>query len=62
MTDSDHSMSFRRVTRRLALGGLFVAAGGWALEPDALARATAATDVMPPPASGGGVARLECHI
>ncbi|WAX96884.1 hypothetical protein N7E70_008575 [Aminobacter sp. NyZ550] len=47
MTDSDHSMSFRRVTRRLALGGLFVVSGGWTFGGNAQARATAATDAVP---------------
>ncbi len=49
MTDSDHSMSFRRVTRRLALVGLFVATGGWTFGGNTLARATAASDVAPDP-------------
>lgn len=56
MTDSDHSMSFRRVTRRLALGGLFVVSGGWTFGGNALARMTAATDVVPPPAPDPAVA------
>ncbi|WP_395450030.1 hypothetical protein ACHMW7_09590 [Aminobacter sp. UC22_36] len=47
MADSDHSMSFGCVTRRLALGGLFVAGVGRAF---GASRATAASDVMPDPA------------
>ncbi|MRX37068.1 hypothetical protein IG197_19850 [Aminobacter sp. SR38] len=49
MADSDHSMSFGCVTRRLALGGLFVVSGGWAFGGNALARATAASDIVPDP-------------
>lgn len=56
MTDSDHSTSFRRVTRRLALGGLFVVSGGWTFGGNALARATAATDVVPARAPDPAVA------
>ncbi|WP_432288811.1 hypothetical protein SLT36_30325 (plasmid) [Aminobacter sp. BA135] len=48
MADSDHSMSFGRVTRRLALAGLFVAGVGRAF---GASRATVPSDVMPPPAS-----------
>lgn len=53
MADSDHSMSFGRVTRRLALAGLFVAGVGRAF---GASRATVASDVMPPPASDPAMA------
>nr|WMC97153.1 hypothetical protein RAR13_00030 [Aminobacter aminovorans] len=49
MADSDHSMSFGCVTRRLALGGLFVVSGGWTFDRNALTRMTAASDVAPDP-------------
>ncbi|WP_406872624.1 hypothetical protein WHT83_00060 [Aminobacter sp. P9b] len=56
MADSDHSMSLGCVTRRLALGGLFVVSGGWTFGGNALARATAATDVVPAPTPDPAVA------
>lgn len=51
MTDSDHSMSFARVTRRMALGCGVVAATGWALDGNARARSLAIADAAssPPP-------------
>ncbi len=52
MADSDHSMSFACVTRRMALGCGVVAATGWVLAGDA--RAT--TDVPPNPACDPTVA------
>ncbi|SFU15538.1 hypothetical protein [Mesorhizobium sp. YR577] len=47
MADSDHSMSFACVTRRMALGGGVVAATGWALGGNARARSLAITEGSP---------------
>lgn len=44
MADSDHSMSFACVTRRMALCGGVVAATGWPLGGDAQARSFAIVD------------------
>ncbi len=44
MADSDHSMSFACVTRRMALGGGVVAATGWALGGKAASRSVAIED------------------
>jgi hypothetical protein len=51
MADSDHSMSFACVTRRMALGGGVVAATGWALGGNARARSLAIVDAAHPPAT-----------
>jgi hypothetical protein len=56
MADSDHSMRFACVTRRMALGGAVVAATGCALGGNALARSLAIVDCAPIPTPDATVA------